>query len=408
MPSFRYLILGGGMVAGYAAQAMAERGLAAGDLAIVSADSALPYERPPLSKGFLAGKDTEASVFISDAAFYREHGIELRIGATVIGIDLGAKRLHTSGGEAIGFESLLIATGAQPRTFNVPGAEQANIHYLRSLDDSRSIKARIPAVRQALVIGGGFIGMEVAAVLAQQGVATTLAFPEQRVWARFFTPEMSAFFQRYYRERGVTLAAGERVTAFEPGQGERQAVAITASGRRLPADLVVAGIGVRPVTGLFEQSGLVLDNGIVVNEYLETNVPGVYAAGDVAHYRDVLFEKTRRVEHWDNAVEQGKHAARLLLGERVPFVHVPYFFSDDFDLSYELWGDTADAERVVYRGDVTTSSFSAWWLAGTRLLAAFAMNRPDDERDAAQRWIADRTPVDAGRVQNDQRPLEEP
>ncbi len=405
MHRYRYLILGGGMVAGYAAQAMVERGLPADALAIVSADTALPYERPPLSKGFLAGTDDEASVYINDAAFYRDHGIAVQLDTTVAGVDLGSKQLAISRGERIGFESLLIATGAAVRSLDVPGTGEANILYLRSLEDSRRIKAQLPAATRALVIGGGFIGMEVASVIAQKGIPTTLAFPEQRVWARLFTPEMSAFFQQYYQSRGVTLAAAERVAAFEHGQDQQQAAAVTTNGRRIPADLVVAGVGVRPVTGLFERTGLAMDNGIVVNEYLETSVPGVFAAGDVAQYRDVLYDKQRRVEHWDNAVEQGKHAARVLLGERVPFVHVPYFFSDVFDLSYEFWGDTAQADQVVYRGDVTTSSFSAWWLAGNRLVAAFVMNRPDDERDAAPRWIAERTPVDAVRLKADQHAL---
>jgi NADPH-dependent 2,4-dienoyl-CoA reductase/sulfur reductase-like enzyme len=219
-----------------------------------------------------------------------------------------------------------------------------------------------------------------------------MAFPEDRVWARFFTPEMSGFFERYYEERGVTFARGELIASLN-GK-ERVEGAVTRSGRTLPADLVVAGIGVIPVTDVLE--GVVdCDDGVLVNEYLETNVAGIRAAGDVARYRDVLFDKHRRIEHWDNAVEQGKHAARLMLGEREPFSHVPYFFSDVFDLSYEFWGDTEGADRVVYRGDVDIGAFSAWWLRGGTLVAAFAMNRPDDERDAAPRWIAEHRELNA-------------
>jgi 3-phenylpropionate/trans-cinnamate dioxygenase ferredoxin reductase component len=157
--------------------------------------------------------------------------------------------------------------------------------------------------------------------------------------------------------------------------------------------VVVAGIGVLPVTEPLANSGIQMDNGVLVNEYLETSQANIYAAGDVANYQDTLYGKRRRVEHWDNAVSQGQHCARTLLGERAPFVHVPYFFSDVFDLSYELWGDPADADRIVERGDLSGPSFSVWWLREERLAAAFTMNRPDEERDAAQRWLANKVRV---------------
>jgi NADPH-dependent 2,4-dienoyl-CoA reductase/sulfur reductase-like enzyme len=183
-------------------------------------------------------------------------------------------------------------------------------------------------------------------------------------------------------------------------------VAVLSDGRRLPADLVVAGIGVLPATDAFEGSGLALDDGVLVDEYLETNEADVYAAGDVARYRDVLFETRRRAEHWDNAVEQGRHAARALLGVRAPFIHVPYFFSDVFDRSYEFWGDAAGADNVVYRGDVPGGRFSAWWLREGRLVAAFVMDRPDAERELAAAWIADRRSVSAAVLGESSTPLQ--
>jgi NADPH-dependent 2,4-dienoyl-CoA reductase/sulfur reductase-like enzyme len=179
----------------------------------------------------------------------------------------------------------------------------------------------------------------------------------------------------------------------------------TASGRKVPADLVVAGIGVLPATEALEGSGLRLDDGVLVNEYLETGAPDVYAAGDVANYYDVLFARRRRVEHWDNAVQQGEHAARLLTGEREPFVHVPYFFSDVFDLSYEFWGDTAGADQAVLRGDLDGGRFSTWWLKAGRLVAAFVLNRPDDERDVAPLWIAERRQVTPELLRDETVPL---
>jgi NADPH-dependent 2,4-dienoyl-CoA reductase/sulfur reductase-like enzyme len=393
MDTYRIVILGGGMVAGYAAKELSSLGLGRGELAIVSSDDALPYERPPLSKGYLAGKEEEQSVFINDEEFYRAHGFDVRLRTTAERLNAAARTLHLGGqGEGeVGFERLLVATGSAVRTFDLPGADLGGISYLRTLGDSRRIREHARAGMNAVVIGAGFIGMEVASVLAGLGLHVTMLFPEERVWQAFFTPEISAFFTRYYTDRGVTILPGQSLERFE-GQGQVSGVRLK-SGRTLPADMVVAGIGVRPSTEALEGSGIELDNGVVVNEYLETNVPGVLAAGDVANYRDVVFEKRRRVEHWDNAVEQGKHAARVLMGDRRPFVHVPYFFSDVFDLSYEFWGDTSEADGVQHHGDLSTSSFSAWWTKRDVLVAAFVMNRLDQEREQAPRLIEARAPL---------------
>lgn len=404
MDTAKYVILGGGMVAGYAAKEFAERGVG-GDLLIISSDGAPPYERPPLSKGFLAGTDEESSVFINPESWYGEQGIRLRLGTIVEHVDPGAKCLRIAGGEDVTFEKLLIATGSRVRTLDAPGGGLAGICYLRSLDDSKRIREAYAGAKNAVVLGSGFIGMEVAAVLAQQGIATTMVFPEERVWQHIFTPEMSAFFETYYEARGVTFRRGDTVERFE-GEGRVRA-AITNSGDRLDADVVVAGIGVVAAVDRLRESGLAIDNGIIANEYLETGTPGIYAAGDVANYRDVVFDTHRRVEHWDNAVEQGKHAAHVMLGDRKPFVHVPYFFSDVFDLSYELWGDPTVTDASVVRGDVTTNSFSTWWLRKGVVVAAFVMNRPDDERDAAPRWIEEHRRVSRDRLQDGSRPLED-
>jgi NADPH-dependent 2,4-dienoyl-CoA reductase/sulfur reductase-like enzyme len=379
------------MVAGYAARELTERGLEAGALAIVSQDSFLPYERPPLSKGLLAGREDVPEILINDEAFYRDHGITIMLDTRVERVDFDGRTLHRDGGEPLSYEKLIIATGARPRMLNVPGATLDGVYYLRTIDDSRAIREAAGKAKRAVAIGGGFISMEVASVLASQGVETTMVFPEERVWERLFTPEISAFFERYYRERGVRIETGLQVTGIE-GSSRASGVA-TSSGRNIDGELVVAGIGVVPNVDLFEGTGLNLDRGIAVNECLETNLPNVYAGGDVAQYRDLLFGKTRRAEHWDNAVEHGKHVARGLTGEREPFIHVPYFFSDVFDLSYEYWGDTDGATSVTYRGDVESGAFSAWWQRRETVVAAFVMSRPDEERDLAPQWIAERQDV---------------
>ena len=392
MNGSKFVILGGGMVAGYAAKQLVELNLRPGDLTILSADNSVPYERPPLSKGFLTGKETDESIRINPADFYSAHGIEIRLGCTVSGIDPGRKRLRLQSGDEFGFEKLILATGSRARTLNVPGADLANVQYLRTFDDAKKIRSLAPGVKNAVVIGGGFIGMEVTSALAQQGIETTMVIPEDRVWKQFFTAEMSKFFEDYFRERGVHFRKGQGVGRLR-GDRRVEAVELT-DGSAVTCQLVVAGIGAAPVIELFNGSGIEVNNGVVVNEFLETNAPGVFAAGDIANYPDALFGKRRRVEHWDNAVSQGQHCARMLMGERAAFVHVPYFFSDVFDLSYEFWGDTSDADNIVYRGDPATSSFSAWWTKQSKLIAAFAMNRPEEERTLAPQWIEARKQPD--------------
>ena len=403
MQKLKYIILGGGMVAGYAAKELASRGLMPGELTIVSADVALPYERPPLSKGFLSGKDSEASIFINGADWYREHGIDVRVNTIIQHIDPDAKRLHSNSGEEFEWEHLLLATGAQARKLKLPGGDLTNVFYLRSLKDSETIRSNSAGAKEAVIIGGGFIGMEVASVLAQKNIRTTLVLREDRVWSRVFTPSMSAFFEQYYASQGVRIVKEAQIASFE-GKGRLEAVLLS-DGKKLPADLVVVGVGAVPVTEPAKKTGLTLENGILVNEYLETNRPGIYAAGDVANYPDAIFKKRRRVEHWDNAVSQGQHWARVVLGEREPFVHVPYFFSDIFDLSYELWGDSAGAEEIVVRGDASTSSFSVWWLKDNQVAAAFVMNRPDEERQAAPEWIKSHQAVSGERLSDTKRPV---
>jgi NADPH-dependent 2,4-dienoyl-CoA reductase/sulfur reductase-like enzyme len=394
MKTSKYLILGGGMVAGYAAKQLVESGLKPHELTIVSADSSIPYERPPLSKGFLAGKETEASILINADDFYRAHVIEVRLNCVVSSVDSAGKNVRLQSGEEIGFEKLVVATGAQVRTLDVPGSNLMDVYYLRTLEDSKRIRQKAEGAKRAVVIGGGFIAMEVTSVLAQKGIETTMVLPDDRIWKRFFTAPMSRFFEEYYTVRGVRFAKNNKVVELK-GAGTVES-AVLQNGEAAACDMVVAGIGVRPVTELLANSGIEVADGVAVNEYLETSRRDIYAAGDVASYYDVLFGKHRRAEHWDNAVSQGQHCARVLAGDRTPFVHVPYFFSDIFDLSYELWGDSSGAEQVIERGDLSSRSFSVWWLRQGKLVAAFTMNRSDEEREAAPRLIQSGEPVSAG------------
>jgi NADPH-dependent 2,4-dienoyl-CoA reductase/sulfur reductase-like enzyme len=403
MKKSNVVILGGGMVAGYAAKQMVELGLPKGELAILSADNAVPYERPPLSKSFLAGKDSEVAIRINPESFYEEHGIELRLKMEVASVDIKRKRLVLKPGDEIEFQKLIIATGARPRTLKIPGSSLHNLFNLRTLDDSKRIRSAADGAKQAVVIGGGFIGMEVAAVLAQKGIEVTMVLSDDRIWKRLFSSEMSNFFESYYAGRGVRIIKSSAVTELRGDDAVKTAV--LRDGQAIQCDLVIAGIGVEPVMEVVSGSGLDTADGILVNQYLQTSHPDIYAAGDVANYEDVIFQKRRRVEHWDNAVSQGQHCARCVMEGPTSFKHVPYFFSDVFDLSYEYWGDSAAADKIIHRGDMAGGSFSVWWLRQDRVVAAFTLSRPDEERNVAAQWIELGQPVSAAKLGDSSQPI---
>jgi NADPH-dependent 2,4-dienoyl-CoA reductase/sulfur reductase-like enzyme len=398
MKSFPIVILGGGVVAGYAAKEFVAESGDKGELAIVTAENVLPYERPPLSKGFLAGKEEAGDIQISDAAFYRQHGIAVLRNLPVGKVDFRRRRLQAASGKVIGFDKLLIATGSTVRRLRVPGANLSEVFYLRQMRDSQAIQAQIKRGKRAVVIGSGFIGMEVASVLASHGVRTTMVFPDDRVWKRLFTPPVSTFFERQFAGHGITFMKSETVLAVT--HQNRGCQVVLESGKQLATDFVVAGIGVTPSMELFHRTPLDTDDGIRVNKFLETSVPEVWAAGDIANYPDEIFHRPRRVQHWDNAVEQGRTAMRNILGKLQPFIHVPYFFSDVFDLSYEFWGDADGHDQIVYRGNMNAKQLSVWWLKKQTLCATLIMNRPEEERAVAPRWILRRPRLDPKALQN--------
>ncbi len=396
MKRFPFVILGGGVAGGNAASEFARQQTGKGSVALLTADRSIPYDRPPLSKNFLAQETGEKDILINDPSFYKDHGIEMRTRHQVIALDFKRRVLKCQPGRDIGFEKLLIATGSNLRRLKVPGGDLNGIFYLRLLDHSKAIRDRIQKGKQAVVIGSGFIGIEVASVLARKGMRTTLVYPQSRLWEKFFTPEMSAFYEKYYRQKGVELLPRERVTGFG---GSRSVKNVRLqSGRELAADLVVAGIGVAPAVELFSGTGLGVKDGILVDEYLHTNMAGVWAVGDLANYPDKIFGQRRRIEHWDNAVEQAKVAVRNMMGKPQPFIHVPYYFSDEFDLSYEFWGDNSRHDEVIYRGQVARGKFSAWWLKSGRLQAAFVMDRPGEERELAPKWIMEQRRLDPNQL----------
>lgn len=399
MREYEYIILGGGVAGGYAIRELVDHGAGHGEVAVISSDDQPPYERPPLSKKFLLGEKQAADILINPPEYYKEHGVDLRLRTEIWRIDFHRRCLFAKSGEEFGFRKLLLATGSRVNTLDLPGSDLDNLFYLRWLDDAQRIRDAAERGGPAVVIGGGYIGMEVAAHLAQRGIETTLVVSGDRLLPRLFTGEMSAFFVHYYRNRRVRIECNARIAAFS-GDGRIETATLD-SGKMLPASFAVAGIGVTPALDLYKNTCVHIDGGVHVNEYLETRAPDVFAAGDIAAFLDPVDGTRRRLEHWDNAMQQGACAGRSMIAGRTHYDHVSYFFSDVFDLSWEFWGDTEGAGEPVYRGDVWSGSFSAWWLKDSRLIGAFVMNRPEAERELAPRWIHERKEFAAGELESD-------
>lgn len=404
MEKYKYVIAGGGMAAGYAVKELVKLEAEGRDICILSADTDLPYRRPPLSKDLLLEHTTEEKILINKPPFYADNGINLRLGAAVTGADVNTRTVQTASGDTVGFESLLIATGSRVRTLAVPGSDLEGIHYLRSLNDARAIISACREAQRAVVIGGGFIGTEAAAAAAQLGLQTTLVFREHNLLDFVFTDEISEFYESAYRARDVRLVADSEAVEIK-GDGRVQEVVLS-SGEVLSADLVIVGIGVQPVLEPWAATDLEVDRGVIVDEFLETGCPGVFAAGDVAQWYHPVFDRAFRVEHEDNARSGGKHAAHSMMGDRQPYEIIPMFYSEVFDISWEFWGATLDAQQAIHRGDVSAGDFSTWWLKDGRVVGAFiTASRQEDESDLAQEWIKQSRLLDPLALSDDTRPL---
>lgn len=394
MKKYKYIIIGGGTTSGYAAMEFARRGLKKGELCIISTESILPMDRPPLSKDYLKGDmQTAEEIEINENNFYFDHGIEVLLETRVKLVDFDNKMLELDKNGPISYEKLLIATGSTLNHLDIEGADLDNVFYLRSIEHADKIRHAAGNSRQAAVLGGQFIGTETAAGLNSLGLDVTMIFPEARMLALYSNDVITGFFESFFKEKGIRIIKEKRVTKLR-GDSKVSNVLLD-TGETMETDMVIAGIGVRPDVALFKDAPVETDRGVLVNEFCETNIPDVYAAGDVAEFPDLIFGGRRRVEHWENAMEQGKHAARVMTGDRKPYVFVPYFFSDLFDLSYEYFGDHSQADDIIYRGNTKKGDFSAWWLKEGKLNAAFIMgSRPDEEREKARQWIRERIKVD--------------
>jgi NADPH-dependent 2,4-dienoyl-CoA reductase/sulfur reductase-like enzyme/predicted acylesterase/phospholipase RssA len=385
-----FLLVGGGLASATAAETLRAAG-AEGSITILCAENTLPYHRPTLSKGFLLYGPDQAKILIHDEAFYRNRKIGIHLGTRVRRVDVDSRTIETDRGGHFRFRKLLIATGASVDRLSVPGASLGGIHYLRTVNDALSLYQSISHAQRAIVVGASYLGMEIAAALATRGVATTLIAKENLLYEKLRSPEVSKFFAEYFRARGVEFVLGEEVEEFS-GTTLVEGV-VTSSGKSMACDIVAIGIGVHPEIGFLANSGIDLDGGILVNQHLETNRPGIYAAGDVANFYDPIARARYRAEHWDNAVKQARIAALNMLGEWQSWRTVSYFFSDVFDLTFNVVGSTEEADERVVRGSVEDKSFSVLYLGDDRLRGAFLLEQSFIEAKAAGALIANRSDI---------------
>lgn len=366
-----FVIVGASLAGAKAAEALRAEGFD-GQVVLVGAERERPYERPPLSKEYLRGEAGRDKIYVHEEAFYEDQDIDLRLSAPAIELDVSDRKLTLEGGETLTYEGLLLATGAAPRTLSVPGSELEGVYYLRDVPDADVLRDRIDQGGRLVVVGAGWIGAEVAASARQKGAKVTVLVRGSLPLERILGAELGAIYRDLHLQHGVDMRTGTEVAAFE-GSTAVQRVR-TKDGNTFECEFVAVGIGVLPRTELAESAGLEVDNGIVVNEFLETSAPGIFAAGDVANAWHPFYERRIRVEHWDNAIKQGTVAAKNMLGGKIAHDDIPYLFSDQYDAGMEYSGFTTSWDRVVFRGDPEAREFIAFWLDAGRVVAAINMN----------------------------------
>jgi 3-phenylpropionate/trans-cinnamate dioxygenase ferredoxin reductase subunit len=366
-----FLIVGASLTGAKAAEELRTAGFD-GRVMLIGAEREHPYERPPLTKDYLRGESERAKAYVHPGSFYEQQEIELVTGVTVTAIEPGESRVTLDDARTVGYDRLLLATGAEPRRLSVPGAGLDGVYYLRTLADCDLLRARLGEGGRVMVVGAGWIGSEFAASARQRGLDVTVLDPQPLPNERIFGREIGTFYRDVHARHGVDLLLGEGIDSFE-GNGAVAQV-WTSGGRRIECDFAVVGIGVVPRAGLATEAGLKVANGIVVDDQLQTSAPGIFAAGDVANAWHPFYQRHVRVEHWANALHQGPAAARAMLGQPVSYDHIPYFFSDQYDVGMEYSGYAPDWDEVVFRGDPADGEFVAFWLRDGRVVAGMNVN----------------------------------
>ena len=396
-----FVIVGASLAGAKAAETLRAEGFD-GRVVLVGEETQRPYERPMLSKEYLRGDKPAAKLYVHDEGFYADNHIELLTGTRVASLDPGAHEITLQDDRRMAYSRLLLSTGASPRRLPVPGADLPGVRYLRQMADSDTLRAAITAASRVVVIGAGWIGSEVAASARQLGAEVAIVAPEAVPLERVLGPELGGVYRDLHAEHGVDLHLSTQVEAIV-GNGAAQGVR-TMDGSVIEGDLVVVGVGVSPRDELARDAGLTVENGIVVDEFLRTSAPDVFAAGDVAATWNPMYNKRIRMEHWANALNQGQTAARNMLGQDTAYAKLPYFYSDQYDLGMEYNGYATDWDHIVLRGDLAKREFLAFWLKNGRVLAAMNANIWD-QGDDIKALVRGAGRVDADRLADPSVPL---
>ncbi len=401
--SNRVVILGAGHAAGQVVTSLRQHKFD-GEIVLVGDEPYLPYQRPPLSKKFLAGELPAERLYVKPESFYDDPAITLRLDTTVEAIDRSAGRLRIKDGEDVAYDKLVIATGSRVRRLPIEGANLKCVHYLRNIADVDGIRDDMEAGRKLVIIGAGYIGLEVAAVAKQAGLNVTVVEMADRVMSRVVSPEISDFYQIEHTNQGVKLRLSTGVASLE-GKKRVKSV-ITSEGERIPADLVVIGVGILPNTELAADAGLDVDNGIVVDDHCRTSDPNIFAAGDCTSHPNAIYDRRLRLESVHNAVEQAKATAANICGQDVAYAQVPWFWSDQYDLKLQIAGLSDGYDDVVIRGNPAERSFSCLYLRDDRLIAVDAINAPRDFVQSKQ-LIADKAKIATETLTDPETPLKD-
>jgi 3-phenylpropionate/trans-cinnamate dioxygenase ferredoxin reductase subunit len=396
-----FVIVGASLAGAKAAETLRAEGFD-GRVVLIGEEAERPYERPMLSKEYLRGEKPAAKLYVHDEGFYADNGIELMTGTRVQSLDPDAHEITLAGGARMSYSRLLLSTGAAPRRLPLPGADLSGVAYLRAMGESDALRAAITAASRVVVIGAGWIGSEVAASARHLGAQVAIVAPEAVPLVRVLGPEVGGVYRDLHAGHGVDLHLSTQIEAIV---GDRAASGVrTTDGLVIEGDLVVVGVGVTPRVELAKLAGLTVENGIVVDEFLATSVPHVFAAGDVAATWNTRYNKRIRMEHWANALNQGPVAARNMLGQHTAYEKLPYFYSDQYDLGMEYNGYADDWDRVVVRGDRSGPEFLAFWLKDGRVLAGMNANIWD-QGDDIKALIRSGASVDPDRLADPSVPL---
>lgn len=374
------VIIGGGHAAGQVAASLRQEGYE-GDVTIIGDEPHPPYQRPPLSKAYLAGEQGIEKVYLRPENFYESKDITLKKGVRVDAIDTHAQTVTTNSDDTIAWEHLIIATGTRPRQLPVPGADLKGVHYLRTIADVDGIRAELTSGKKLVIIGGGYIGLEVAAVAIEAGAEVSVLEMEDRILQRVTTEQMSAFYHQLHTGRGIDIRVNTGASAIE---GDGRVEAVVCGDEKVAADMVIVGIGVIPNIELAEAAGINCDNGIVVNDHCLTSAPNVYAIGDCSNHPNPILDRRLRLESVPNAMEQSRVTAANIVGKDKTYASMPWFWSDQYDLKLQMLGFSADGEEVVQRGDMESQEFAVFYLKDGAIVAVDAVNSPREFMAAKQ------------------------